>query len=630
MKTIFSRKTLLPLLLVLVVLLPLYFYTLQTIPNGSENYFMIDVGETQNVLNQWGTLHATGYPLFVMVGNVLVAVMKLLGVNPATAPGAASLIYGLIALALIYALGVCLTAGDEAQSSRWKWWLAAGMTILFGLTRTTWVHNSIAEVYSFGLMLLALLLLIALWPGKVRGRVFWLALVGGIGVFHHRGLIMAAPALVYAAWPDIKAAIWPQSKTQSRTSVILHAVGYFAVILLIGLIGFLPYIYLPIRANAGATWVYGQPGNWNGFWDQFLGREADHFIALPNSVNALAANFNLVTTVIITDVTLPGIILGLLGLVLALRNPARRRAAITLILSGAAAYLFHVLVYTDILSALILPANLSLAFGWLFLAEWLVNLRLATPVIRYSFVALVAIIFAAFLITQNLPFIHDLSSNTTGLETIALAKEAPAGSTLMLDWGPRYYAVGFAKGVLNQLPDITLVDDKADFKRITGELVTADFTFYNRPVSWWEQQLGKSVYISAAAPHLVDIATQPQQAASVSGTGIQVESQTLDCTPDALNLEIGWQALSPPERDLSVFVHLLDANGAVIAQGDESSPVYGWRPVTSWQVGEIVPDVYPLPRLPNAALIRYGLYYQDSSGAFVNETSYDVPVKCDG
>ena len=57
-----TRKNILPFLVVLAVLLPVYFSTLQTIPNGSEDYYMIDVGETQIVLNRWGTLHAANRP----------------------------------------------------------------------------------------------------------------------------------------------------------------------------------------------------------------------------------------------------------------------------------------------------------------------------------------------------------------------------------------------------------------------------------------------------------------------------------------------------------------------------------------------------------------------------------------
>ncbi|MBK8030541.1 MAG: DUF2723 domain-containing protein [Chloroflexi bacterium] len=97
------RKTLIPLL-PLAALLVIYVTSLQTIPNGSEHYFMMDVGETQIVLNTWGTLHATGYPLYVMSGNLTVAVLRLIGVSAATAPAVVSLIWLLAALGLIYAL----------------------------------------------------------------------------------------------------------------------------------------------------------------------------------------------------------------------------------------------------------------------------------------------------------------------------------------------------------------------------------------------------------------------------------------------------------------------------------------------------------------------------------------------
>ena len=72
-----STKHFLGFGLVLLILLPIYLLTLQTQINGAEHYFMIDVGETQAVLNLLGTLHATGYPLYVMVSSGLVALALL-------------------------------------------------------------------------------------------------------------------------------------------------------------------------------------------------------------------------------------------------------------------------------------------------------------------------------------------------------------------------------------------------------------------------------------------------------------------------------------------------------------------------------------------------------------------------
>jgi Protein of unknown function (DUF2723) len=672
-----TRHPLLPLLLALLILLPLYLTTLQTIPNGAEHYYTIDVGETQIVLNSWGTLHATGYPLYVMTGNVMVAVLRLSGVSAASAPGVTSLIYGLLALALLYMLALHLTR---------QRWISAAMIFMFGLTRTVWIHQTIAEIYAFGLAILVLLLLLALWRQPISGRVYWLALIGGLGVFHHRALLMAAPALLYAIWGELfvvstrqrlKPSGYGEDKPtegagkndnaiqQNGWQRFLPVVRRMVICLLLGLIGFLPYAYLPLRAQAGAQWVYGQPGTWDGFWDQFLGREASRFIGAPATFEGLLANFNLINRVLVTDLTLPGIILGLIGLLLALRNSAQRRAALTMFLSGGVAYGFHVLLYTDILSALILPITLSLALGWLWLAEWILTYiqqiriepqrhgdktesvvdptpqpsprvqgggakqvwrsMLSTGVMWAVFIG-----YCVILVNQNWGFIHELTSNRTGLETIELAKSAPPGSTLMLDWGPRHFAVGFARDVQGELPGIGLVDHKADFKAIIqqGELVTADFTFYNRPVSWWQEQLGVRVYLRAAAPHLVQIDTQPLLSAE-GGTGLRQYRAGLVCSDTMIELKVDWFTAHVPDYDLSVFVHLLDSGGIVIAQADQAAPVYGWRPLTSWEAGEVVRDIYPLPRLPNGVRIQYGLYRQLDSGAFVNEYEYEMPVQCE-
>ncbi len=597
---------------------------------------MRDVGETQVVLNTWGTLHATGYPLYVIFGNVLVAILRLLGITPATAPALVSLLWGIVALALIYALAVHLICSPPPDPLPIAWrggariLPAMAVTLLFGLTRTVWIHSVIAEIYSFGLAILALLYLLALWRERIPHRIYWLALVGGVGVFHHRALILAAPALLYAILPELTA-------DRRKLARIVP------ICLLIGLVGFLPYLYLPIRAQAGANWVYGEPGTWAGFWDEFTGREAEQYLGLPNSWDGLAANFNTVNSVLITDLTVPGIALGVLGLMLALRNPHQRRPAITFLIGGLTAYVFHIALYTDILSALILPMTLSLAFGWVFLLDMLNKSVFVGKwhVVSLHWRSVLVIVIAVpvswwfvredrMLIYENWRVISDLTSDTTGLETIALVRNAPSGSTLMLAWGVRHHAVGFARDVLGELPDIQLVDHKGDFAAIlaSGALVTPEYTFYNHPVGWWEERLGTRVYLRAVAPYLVQIDMQPEYAENAQDT-LTVLEHDLSCRADSIVLEVGWYTPTRPERDLSVFVHLLDANGSVIAQADQFAPVYGWRPLTSWEAGEVVRDVYPLPRLAGAETVRFGLYQQLAGGEFVNELERALPVECD-
>jgi hypothetical protein len=48
-----------------------------------------------------------------------------------------------------------------------------------------------------------------------------------------------------------------------------------------------------------------------------------------------------------------------------------------------------------------------------------------------------------------------------------------------------------------------------------------------------------------------------------------------------------WQARAPVDRSYTVFLHLLDGQGKLIAQAD-GLPAAGVRPTSSWAPGEVV------------------------------------------
>ena len=201
----------------------------------------------------------------------------------------------------------------------------------------------------------------------------------------------------------------------------------------------------------------------------------------------------------------------------------------------------------------------------------------------------------------------------------------------MFDWGPRYVSAAYERDVLGGLQHITLVDHKSNLRQAAdndGPLITPEYTFYRRPQSWWEEQLGQRVYLRAVAPYLVEIGTEPEMGESPIGERI-TQASHLRCTPDSIILETAWFTSDVPQQNMSVFVYLLDANGIIIAQADQFAPVYGWRPLTTWLAGETVRDVYPLPRVEGAASVAYGLYRQLESGEFQNEVEYSIPVECD-
>jgi len=62
---------------------------------------------------------------------------------------------------------------------------------------------------------------------------------------------------------------------------------------------------------------------------------------------------------------------------------------------------------------------------------------------------------------------------------------------------------------------------------------------------------------------------------------------------EILPLTFMWQAHAEISRDYKVFVHLVDGEGRIVAQRD-SEAVGGWRPTTSWPVGESIRDNHGL------------------------------------
>ena len=596
---------LLPAFLAIIPLLLIYTASLQTIPNGSSHYFMIDAGETQIVLNEWGSLHPTGYPLYTFSGNVLTAILRSFSSSPIVAPALVSLLWGLLALFLLFVFGTHLGASP---------WLAASVSLLYGLTRTVWIHNVIAEIYSFNLLLLLTLLCLAFWRGPWRGRVYWLALTAGIALAHHRAFITLFPALLYAIWPTLRAS----GRKLPRLSIVS---------LLLVAVGFTQYAWPMLRAQSGAAWIYGAPSTLPALLDVILGEEYSRFIGSLSSLAELQQNIELVNNVLLQEMSLPGILAGLAGLALALRT--RRRLALTLLLSGLSSWLFHMLFYSDILSALILPITLSLTFGWLFAAEALL-MHFGNRQTQGG-VALCIMVAALLLTRHNTTFIRKLTNDPAGLETVALLEAAPQGSTVMLAWGTHYFAAAAAQLYLGQLAHITLADDKQDLVPafLDDTLITPDYSFFNQPPAWWTEKLEQTVWLQAAGPNLVHIRSAPKVVGS-DDAGPSAHDAQLQCLPDRLALEVVWHAgADAPDEDLSVYVKAFAADGSLIAQGDQFAPVYGLRPTSSWLAGERLRDFYPLDVKPEEVFtLAYGLYRANETGEFENVLDYFMNSIC--
>jgi len=604
--------------LVAAILLLAYAATLQTQINGSSDEYMVDVGEVQVALNVWGTIHHTGYPLYAILGNVFTAPLRAFGIEPAAAASLFSTAWGVVALGG-FGLLVWRLTGRPAL-------MALGV-LLLGLARSIWIHHVIAEVYSMSLALTVLMLLVVLWPApwsgawSARRRVLWLALLGGIGVAHHRAVALVAPGLFLALWPHRRALLqgWPRT--------LAAAAALF-------LLGFLPYLYLPVRAWQDAAWVYGEPGTWAGFWTEFTGREADRLVRTPAEATGYLENAAHAVRLLVRELTLPGLVAALAALVVALRRSPQRGAMRVVALAALGPLLFSIAYRTAVLpGAILMPVVLALVFAVTLAGAWLLDRR---PRAEGGLLAALGLWAVALLLT-HFDWIRVRTTDPTGLAVIErvgrIPRDAPAA--FALPWGPRYTAAAYSVLVTGENGDVRAVDHKGDYRALIADgyaLYTEPEAFYIFPPDWWRERLG-GLALTSAAPGIMRLRTAPQHAgpddppAEPVTHGIARRDAWLTCDADAIYLHILWEAAPRPTADLSIFVHLTGEDRApVLAIADSSAPVYGLYPFTAWSAGEQVRDDFILPRLPGGTVVRTGLYEQDADGSFINYGELALPV----
>lgn len=76
---------------------------------------------------------------------------------------------------------------------------------------------------------------------------------------------------------------------------------------------------------------------------------------------------------------------------------------------------------------------------------------------------------------------------------------------------------------------------------------------------------------------------------------------------EAIHLTLYWEAANKPTEDYTVFVHLLDADGQLVAQQD-NQPQNGMYPTNFWDAGERVQDEYTLAVDPGTYTLAVGMY----------------------
>ncbi len=198
-----------------------------------------------------GNAHPPGYPLFSLIGHIF---SSFPSGNVAWNLNLMSAFFSSLALAGFFIL----------FSSVLKSFLIPFLSVLlFAVSRTLWTHSTITEVYALNLFLFVLANLLVFRYIKnpnLSVRNLWaVAFIVGIATSNHQTILLAVPGLGIALLVSsrFKGLKW---------GGILGTVPFF-------LLGFLVYLYLPIRAVASPPMNWGSPGSLSSFLDVLLRRQ---------------------------------------------------------------------------------------------------------------------------------------------------------------------------------------------------------------------------------------------------------------------------------------------------------------------------------------------------------------------
>jgi|GEM_PF-2403441 len=536
-----------------------------------------DISEYQFVLSKLGLAHPTGYPLYVMLGHL----WSYLPIG--------SVAYRLnLFSAVLAAATLCVLYLSLRRLTHYRG-LALGLTLFFAVTPTFWSQALIAGTYILHALLFTLLLYAVIRYLQGELRLEWVLLIYGIGLTHHRTMILVAPALVY-----VIVSRRPEN-LNLRSGVKLLACGLAPLLL---------YLYLPVRgAQLNAPELTTIPG----LSDYLLGKVFAYLLfqkgwaGLPGQIAQWWAW-------LLREFTLLGLLLAGIGLSIAFY--CRRSLALFTLLTylGFVAfnwnyYIGNIWVYyiaTYILLVVWIMIGLDTGFQWV--ERWMSHPpQLAAGAKGLAVVALLgSVAWRSVALYPTLDLSQDYFYENLWLDALSLPLEP--GSTVLANWDAHTPLVYYQR-VEARRPDLRATittDDNLRQALAAGQTVYAA----DLPATW------KSYPVSVVGP-LIEILPQPLDASHVL-IPHPVEATFGDCLKlhgydfrsmrrDAQGNErylitAYWSRAGSANCAPAISIRLATETMDKFGQTD-ASLLRGWYGMERWGPEEIVVDSYTL-RLP--------------------------------
>jgi len=309
-----GRWTLTATTVVALTALLLYLRTLsQSLPTGDSGELLTDA---------WvlGIAHPPGYPTFTMLtavaerltphnpalgGNVLSAILHA---------GAVALV-GLAIARLPMTLSDAAPSGSDAASLRWAriGGIVAGAGLL-AVSTAFWAYALVAEVFPLNSILAAALVLLMLeWRRSPhRIRLLWLAaFLSGLALTNQHTIILLAPGLfiLYGAGLRRAAAL-----ARAGPAAADRIVRTMLVPAGLGIIGLLPYVYLPIAAAGDPPMNWGDPRTLDRFLEVVLRQSYGTFrLVASDAQGTIVDQLRFLGTYLVSAVSPVGVALAALG-----------------------------------------------------------------------------------------------------------------------------------------------------------------------------------------------------------------------------------------------------------------------------------------------------------------------------
>lgn len=544
-----------------------------------------DSGEFQWAMATLNVAHATGYPLFTMLGYLWLQI-------PVAAAAAwrlnlISAIFGAGTVAMVYVLSHAVTRRFDASIIG---------AIFLCLSPVFWFNSSILEVYTLNAFFLTLIIYgVYRWSKNPasNGPLYLSFFVLGLALAHHRMIVLFLPALfTYLLLSDYRFLFnW-------RRLILL------AILMLPGIA---LYLYVPLRLIASGSSLH------YAIFDIALGQEFS---------SSLFRQFDLrqVLWEIPVQNFQAGLILALLGSIAVFQR--HRNLGILLVLTLLGDVAFGLAYWVPDVEVFLTPSFVVLAtwiaMGSATLLEWLAA-HLRPPYSHvFSYLTTGLLILLPFTGIFQYPTIASkVKAEAGGAEKRAraiLSAGFPPGALLELDWETAT-AIRFIQATEGTRRDLEArlikVGEKDEYDSMIENVDSGRPVFIEQGVKWSRAIAG---YVVVDAPVELARLIREQRAIQTVSEPLDDHVRMSGWSSDDRSLIIYWKIDKPLDLDLASFVHFFDAAGTALGQQDHGpccEAVYGYR-TTEWEAGQVMADRFR-PEPPNTWYVQIGMYSLNNS-----------------